>query len=255
MFNFISVYTNTTEPKWNTLSSINKWNEERSEQNLLKSTCLHGLRPKREYLFHLWGAAEPLALAPRCFQNGLWILKHFASTLSSAVTFGGTRLCVLYTVYCLCQRCRWCQTSFLIRLKLEETGSESITFYFCGLFETKLYIAVIYFSQLSLHSRFFSFKIYKQGNSDKARHEIMLPLSSSSFSTYELWRVEFQLCSIKAADQRVNLSGSWAGNTRQFFKTFWFPFRSLFNQTRKTRAGLGAVLCQLDQPSFEIPFL
>lgn len=104
------------------------------------------------------------------------------------------------------------------------------------LFGTDLHATATYLDSY-LHNQAWFFIIYKQENSDEAQHEILFPLSSLGFSTYELWRLEFQRRSIGAADRRVKLSGRWAGNTRQFLKTFWFPFRSLSNERRKTQSG------------------
>lgn len=105
-----------------------------------------------------------------------------------------------------------------------QTGSGSIPVHFCELVCNKPIHLCCLPSWLSSHSGFFSLKIYKHENSDEAQHEITFPPSSLSSSTYELWRVEFQRCSVQAADRRVKLAGSRAGNARRLLKPSGFPF-------------------------------
>lgn len=67
-----------------------------------------------------------------------------------------------------------------------------------------------------------------------SQHEIMLPTSSLSCPTCDLERLGFQCCSIKAADQRVNLSGSRAWKTQDWFlQGFFFLFCSLFHVNKQ----------------------
>lgn len=109
------------------------------------------LKPKREYLLHLWGAAEPLALAPRCFQNGLWILNQFASTLFSGDLLR-KQVKQFYTQFIASvSAASAASVLLLIRLKLEET----VSFYFCGLVCSKALHHSCLQWELSSHSSFF----------------------------------------------------------------------------------------------------
>lgn len=68
-----------------------------------------------------------------------------------------------------------------------------------------------------------------------SQHEIMLPTSSLSCPTCDLERVGFQRCSIKAADQRVNLSGSRAWKTQDWFCTGVLGFFLFIVQCKHTK--------------------
>lgn len=139
---------------------------------------------------------------------------------SSLVTFW-KQVMLFYAAYCLRQRWRCCLKP---PVNTVQTGSGSIPCHFCGLVCNKPIHHCCLPSWLSSHSGFFSLKIYKHENSDGAQHEIMFPPSSLSSSTYELWRLEFQRRSVQAADRRVKLSGSRAGNARRLLKPSGFPF-------------------------------